>query len=72
MTTETRYLTIQQTCKRLDRSRWTIHRLIAAGDLVAEKKGTSKNGRVYVTEASVEAYRRDNRVELADPSRASA
>jgi hypothetical protein len=62
----TRYLTISQTCDRIKRSRWTVNRLIAAGKLVSEKKGDAKNAPVYIDEASVADYLRDNRVPLAD------
>ncbi|MEU4332370.1 helix-turn-helix domain-containing protein [Nonomuraea dietziae] len=69
---ETRYLTIQQACDKIDRSRWTVYRLIEAGDLVAEKKGTAKNAPVFITEDSVNAYLRDNRVQLAETAGAQA
>lgn len=62
----TRYLTIQQTCQRLKRSRWTINRLIAAGKLNAEKKGEARNAPVFISEASVNEYERDNRLPLVD------
>lgn len=66
----TRYLTIQQTCRRLGRSRWTINRLIAAGKLEAEKKGDAKNAPVFISEASVREYERDNRLPLAETAHA--
>lgn len=70
--TTTRYLTIQQTCDRLERSRWTIDRLIKAGDLTAEKKGGSRNSPVFITEDSVDAYIEANRLPLAEPATVNA
>ncbi|MFD1940570.1 helix-turn-helix domain-containing protein [Nonomuraea mangrovi] len=72
MSPENRYLTIQQACEKLNRSRWTVYRLIEAGDLVAEKKGTARNAPVFITEDSVNAYCDANRLPLAEPVGAKA
>lgn len=50
------YLTVAQTCRRLDRSRWTIARLINNETLKAEKRGTARNAQVLITERSVREY----------------
>ncbi|GGS88211.1 hypothetical protein GCM10010176_034950 [Nonomuraea spiralis] len=54
--TEDQYLSIQQTCERLDRTRWTVHRLIKAGTLRARKIGPARNAEVQVAKDSVDAY----------------
>lgn len=64
----TTYLTIQQTCERLCRSRWTIYRLIEAGKLDVER---TADARTYVTQESVEAYAAATQVVLAEPAEAS-
>ncbi|MFI6813733.1 helix-turn-helix domain-containing protein [Nonomuraea sp. NPDC050328] len=60
----TKYLTIQQTCEQIERSRWTVRRLIKAGVLKAEKRGHH----VFITADSVRAYRRTHRAPLAEAS----
>lgn len=54
--TEKGYLTIAQTCERLERSRWTITRLLRKKTLKSVKRGDARNAQVLVTEQSVEAY----------------
>ncbi|TDE39945.1 DNA-binding protein [Nonomuraea mesophila] len=52
------YLSIAETCERLDRTRWTVARLIKSGQLVARKRGTAPNARVLIDPDSVTAYKR--------------
>lgn len=54
--TEETYLSMDQTCKRLERSRWTVHRLIKAGTLKAKKRGPARNAEVLVDPRSVDTY----------------
>jgi excisionase family DNA binding protein len=56
------YYTVADACQKLERSRWTIWRLINEGKLAAEKEGDSPNGRVLIPAASIAAYLRTTRV----------
>lgn len=49
------FLTVQETCDRLRKSRWTIAKLIKSGELEAIKGPTAK-AHVKVVEASVQRY----------------
>jgi excisionase family DNA binding protein len=56
--TEKGYLTITEACERLDRSRWTITRLIRNRKLKSVKRGNARNAEVLIVETSVEDYKR--------------
>jgi len=50
------FISLAETCKRLRRSRWTVHRLIKNGTLQAKKRGDARNAEVLVDPTSVDAY----------------
>lgn len=64
------YTSVRGACRLLRRSRWTIYRLIAAGDLTVLKEGNAPNGRVYILQASIDAYLEANRVQPAEAAEA--
>ncbi|MEU8035673.1 helix-turn-helix domain-containing protein [Streptosporangium sp. NPDC049078] len=53
-----KYLTLPETCRRLNRHRSTVTRLISSGKLKAIKSKASPQGRVLVVIESVEAYQK--------------
>ncbi|MEU8362365.1 helix-turn-helix domain-containing protein [Nonomuraea sp. NPDC048882] len=64
------YTSIRDACRLLRRSRWTIYRLIAAGELTVLKEGNAPNGRVFILQASIDAYLEANRVQPATSAEA--
>jgi hypothetical protein len=63
---------IRETCDKIDRSRWTVHRLINDNVLKASKRGAARNAEVRVTVESVNTYLAGRPVEPSETSQASA
>ncbi len=49
------FISVKETCERLRKSRWTVAKLIASGELEAVKGPTAK-AHVHVVEESVQRY----------------
>lgn len=58
----TTYLSNGEVQDILGISRWTVRKLIAAGELEAIKQGPAKSARIKIDEASLQAYIERNRV----------
>ncbi|MFI6510045.1 helix-turn-helix domain-containing protein [Streptosporangium sp. NPDC050855] len=63
------YLSTAQACGRLDIGRATLAKLIREGELEAIK-GTARNSHVKVSEESINAYLKRNRIGVAEESAA--
>lgn len=49
-------ISIKEACDRLGLSRWTVRKLIDMGELEGVKQPGARNGRVTISEASLERY----------------
>jgi hypothetical protein len=50
------YLSIEETCARIKRSRWTVYRLRKDGILTGKKRSGAHNAEVLIDAKSVDAY----------------